>query len=182
MALEIVTYPDPVLRRPAVAIEQLDDQVRRLADGMVEALVLARGYGLAAPQVGVSLQLIIVDVDDELRVLVNPEILEAGPERVLGPEGCLSIPGVEAEVERALQVSVRALDLYSGQEVQIEAEELLARVLQHEIDHLNGVLFIDHLGEARRQLLLKEYRRKLKEQEEERSSDHLNRERVAVGL
>ncbi len=182
MALEIVKYPDPVLRRPALAVEQLDDRIRRLADGMVEALVLARGYGLAAPQVGVSLRLIIVDIDDELRLLVNPELLEAGRERVLGTEGCLSIPGVEAEVERALRVSVRALDLYSGKEVQIEAEELLARVLQHELDHLNGVLFIDHLGEARRQLLLKEYRRKLREEEKERSSNHLQRERVAVGL
>ena len=182
MALEIVKYPDPVLRRPALAVEQLHDQIRRLADGMVEALVLARGYGLAAPQVGVSLRLIIVDIDDELRLLVNPELLEASRERVLGTEGCLSIPGVEAEVERALRVSVRALDLYTGKEVQIEAEELLARVLQHELDHLNGVLFIDHLGEARRQLLLKEYRRKLREEEKERSSNHLRREQVAVGL
>lgn len=185
MALEIVKYPNPVLRRPSGCIGQIDARVRRLADGMVEALVLARGYGLAAPQVGVSLRLIIVDVDEELHILINPEIVEAGEERVLGAEGCLSIPGVEAEVKRALRVTVRALDL-SGHEVRVEAEELLARVLQHEIDHLNGVLFIDYLGDAKRQLLLKEYQRKLEEDEEDEEDEEakrpLRRERVPAAL
>jgi peptide deformylase len=181
MALEIVKYPNRVLRRRAVPVKEIDERIRQLADDMVEALVFARGYGLAAPQVGASARLIIVDVDDELHILVNPEIVETSEEQFVGPEGCLSIPGVEAEVERALHVTVRALDL-SGQEVQIEAEELLARVLQHEIDHLNGVLFIDYLSHAKRQSLLKEYQRKLKEEKEEEPAKPRPRERVPAVL
>ena len=179
MALEIVKYPNRVLRRRAVPVREIDERIRQLADNMVEALVFARGYGLAAPQVATCVRLIIVDVDNDLHILVNPEIVEASEERFLGPEGCLSIPGVEADVERALRVTVRALDL-SGHEVRIEGEELLARVLQHEIDHLNGVLFIDYLSHAKRQSLLKEYQRKLKEEKEEKEEPIKPRPRERV--
>jgi len=156
--LEIRVYPDPVLRKRAEPIPKITDEIRALADQMVETLVKRVGYGLAAPQVGVLKRLIVVDVEDELYMVANPEIVEAGEERVLGVEGCLSIPGVEAEVERAYRVRVRGLTM-DGEEVEIEAEGLLARVFQHEIDHLDGVLFIDHLGRAKRLQLLKEYER-----------------------
>ncbi len=158
MALEIRLYPDPVLRKRAEPIPEITDEIRALADEMVETLVKRVGYGLAAPQVGVLKRLIVVDVEDDFYVLANPEIVAASEERVLGVEGCLSIPGVEAEVERARSVRVRGLSL-SGEEVEVEARDLLARVFQHEIDHLNGVLFIDHLGRAKRLQLLKEYER-----------------------
>ena len=161
MALTIRLYPDPALRRQAEPIEQITDEIRALADQMVETLVKRVGYGLAAPQVGVSKRLIVVDVEDDLYVLANPEIIEASDERVVGAEGCLSFPGVEAEVERARRVRLRGLTM-DGEEITIEAEELLARVFQHEIDHLSGVLFIDYLGRAKRVQLFKEYERKRK--------------------
>jgi peptide deformylase len=158
MALTIRLYPDPALRRRAEPITEITDEIRTLADRMVETLVKRVGYGLAAPQVGVAKRLIIVDVEDELYVLANPEIIEAGDERVVGVEGCLSFPGVEAEVERARRVRVRGLTM-EGEEITIDAEDLLARVFQHEVDHLEGVLFIDYLGRAKRVQLLKEYER-----------------------
>ena len=170
MALEIRLYPDPVLREKAEPIEEITDEIRALADELVETLTLRVGYGLAAPQVGILKRLIVVDVDDELYVLANPEIVELGEERVLGVEGCLSIPGIEAEVERARRVVVRGLTM-DGELVTVEAEDLLARVFQHEIDHLNGVLFIDHLGRAKRLQLLKEYERAQRERETERERE-----------
>ncbi len=173
MSLEIRLYPDPVLRSRSEPIEVIDDEIRALADEMVETLIKRVGYGLAAPQVGVTRRLIIVDVDEELYVVANPEIVTMSEERVLGIEGCLSIPGIEAEVERAKWVRVSGLSL-DEKRISIDAEGLLARVFQHEIDHLNGILFIDHLGRAKRQLLLKEYE-KLKEKPKARV-----REKVAL--
>lgn len=163
MELEIRLYPDPILRRRAAPIETIDSKIRALADSMVETLIKRVGYGLAAPQVGVLLRLIVADVEDELYVLINPEIVEASEERVLGVEGCLSLPGIEAEVERAKTVRVEGLTP-EGERVSIQAEDLLARVFQHEIDHLDGILFIDYLGRAKRQRLLREYEKKLKEE------------------
>lgn len=173
MSLEIRLYPDPVLRSRSEPIEVIDDEMRALADDMVETLIKRVGYGLAAPQVGVTQRLIVVDVEEELYVVANPEIVEMSEERVLGIEGCLSIPGIEAEVERAKWVRVSGLSL-NEKKLPIDAEGLLARVFQHEIDHLNGILFIDHLGRAKRQLLLKEYG-KLKEKPKARV-----REKVAL--
>ena len=172
MALEIRKYPDPILRRKAREIEKIDSATRELAHQMVETLIAKRGYGLAAPQVGVLKRLIIVDVDSEsshdFHILINPRILEVSEERVLGVEGCLSIPGVEAEVERALSVKVSAINIDS-EPVELEKSELVARVLQHEIDHLDGVLFIDYLSDAKRLMLLKEYERKKREKRKEKA-------------
>lgn len=168
MALKIRKYPDPSLRRRAKEIWKIDDATRELAHQMVETLIAKRGLGLAAPQVGVLKRLIIVDVEEDFHVLINPHISEMSGERVLGIEGCLSIPGVEAEVERALSVKVRALNL-DGEPVELERSDLVARVLQHEIDHLDGVLFIDYLSDARRLMLLKEYERKKREKRTERA-------------
>lgn len=167
MALKIRKYPDPILRRRAREIEKIDDETRECAHQMVETLIARRGYGLAAPQVGVLKRLIIVDVEDDFHILINPSILEESEERLLGIEGCLSIPGVEAEVERTLSVKVSAINI-DGEPVELERSELVARVLQHEIDHLDGVLFIDYLSDTKRLMLLKEYGRKKKEKHKER--------------
>ncbi|MDW8141747.1 MAG: peptide deformylase [Candidatus Bipolaricaulota bacterium] len=158
MALKIRVYPDAVLRRRAQPVAQITDELRKFADALVETMVLAKGYGLAAPQVGVLQRIIAIDVEQDFYVLINPEILWASDERLIGIEGCLSIPGIEAEVERPRQIRVRALNL-DGQEILLEKDDLVARVLQHEIDHLDGILFIDHLSQAKRLTLLKEYER-----------------------
>ncbi|MBI1741937.1 peptide deformylase [Candidatus Acetothermia bacterium] len=162
MALKIRKYPDPILRRRAQEIKSIDAEIKKLADELVEAMVLAKGYGLAAPQVGVLKRMITTDVNDNLYVLINPEIVERGDENVEGLEGCLSIPRAEAEIIRPARVKVRALTP-EGKEIALDDNGLLARVLQHEIDHLNGVLFIDYLNEAKRLSLLKEYERSQRE-------------------
>ena len=156
MNLSIRNYPDPVLRRPAAAVDAVDDPVRELGDAMVAALVKRVGAGLAAPQVGVSKRVIVVDVEDDFHVLANPVIVATSDETEIAEEGCLSIPGVEAEVERPYRAVVDGLTM-DGEPTRIEAEGLLARVFQHEVDHLNGVLFIDHLSRVKRRQLLKEY-------------------------
>jgi peptide deformylase len=142
MALfRIVTLGDPVLREKAKPVEKVNAAVRRLLDDMAETMYDARGIGLAAPQVGVAKRVIVVDAGQGLYQLINPEIIEAqGTET--DREGCLSIPGVWGEVSRAVQVTVRALNR-EGETVEVEAEGLFARALQHEIDHLDGILFID---------------------------------------
>jgi peptide deformylase len=158
MALEIRKYPDPVLRRRAHEIAHIDAEVRQFADKMVETMVIAKGYGLAAPQVGSLKRIITLDVEDKIYVLINPEIIEASKEKIEMLEGCLSIPGAEAEVTRPMRIRVRARTI-EDKEVILDDAQMLARVLQHEIDHLNGVLFTDYLSEARRLSLLKEFER-----------------------
>jgi len=148
---DIVTLPDPVLRRKARAVTRFDVELQRLVDDMIETLREAPGVGLAAPQVGVSDRLIVVEYpeDDEqedapkkLFVVVNPEIKETSEETEIAIEGCLSIPGLQGEVERSLAVTVKGLTR-RGQPVKIKAKGWLARIFQHEIDHLNGVVFTD---------------------------------------
>ncbi len=148
---EIVTLPDPVLRRKAHTVTRFDAELQTLIDDMIETLRDAPGVGLAAPQVGVSDRLIVVEYpeDDEqedapkkLSVVVNPEIKEISAETEMGIEGCLSIPGLQGEVERSLAVMVKG-QTRRGQPVKIKAKGWLARIFQHEIDHLNGVVFTD---------------------------------------
>jgi len=162
--MKIILYGDPALRRKAQPVERITNDIKQLANGMVRALTLQKGYGLAAPQVAVSQRLVVVDVADHFAIVVNPKIVDASEEKVLGIEGCLSLPGAHAEVWRHQQVCVRGLTL-EGAPFEVKADELLARVYQHEIDHLDGVLFIDYLGEAKRLQTLKEYERGLREQE-----------------
>ncbi|MBC7319968.1 peptide deformylase [bacterium] len=138
--LAIRVYGDPVLRQKAVPIEKIDRRVKRLAKYMEEAMDRANGIGLAGPQVGVSERIIIVKVKS-LVVVINPIIVYMEGEE-LGEEGCLSIPNVVGDVSRATKVVVRGLDL-NGREIEIEANNLSARAFQHEIDHLDGILFID---------------------------------------
>jgi peptide deformylase len=141
--LSILTYPDSVLLGKSAPVEKVDMQVAKLVQGMSKLMVSAQGIGLAAPQVGVPRRIIIFDVGDGLISLVNPVIIERHG-RIRMEEGCLSCPGVAVHVNRSERILVRGLNL-DGKEVTIEAEGLKARVLQHEIDHLDGVLILDKL-------------------------------------
>lgn len=165
MALrEIELLGSEVLRTPAGEVEEFDEDLRALVDDMWETMYAAEGAGLAAPQVGVSLRVLVLDVPDGEEgergrmALVNPRIVESSQRTERAPEGCLSIPGVSEVVQRAERVVVEGMDP-SGEPVRQEAEGLLARVLQHEIDHLEGVLFIDRLTPLKRRLLLRKYRK-----------------------
>ena len=162
MALrEIRLYPDPVLREPCTEVTRFDAELRQLAEDMVETMHAAPGVGLAAPQVGISQRLAVVDTsvgEDEsaLRVLVNPRIVEERGKQ-FDFEGCLSIPGLSEKVHRPIRVRVFAQDL-EGRELELEAEDFEARAICHELDHLDGVLFIDRVRGLRRDRM----RRKLK--------------------
>lgn len=139
----IVLLGDPVLRQKAKKVSRLDESIQQLIDDMVDTVRAASGLGLAAPQVGVPLRVAVVDVEDHLLVLCNPEILEMDGEYE-PEEGCLSIPGYVANVKRAIKVTVRAKNR-RGKQIKIKADGLLAHAIQHELDHLDGILFIDRL-------------------------------------
>lgn len=161
--LHICTYPEEILRQRAEPITEIDEEVVKLVDHMVETMYSAPGIGLAATQVGVAKQLLVADIaprrpESELIVLINPEIVAAEGEVII-EEGCLSVPEYQAEVKRHEKITVRGLNL-KGEEVEIEAEGLLAVVLQHEIDHLNGMLFIDRLSKLKRDLYKRKVRKK----------------------
>lgn len=161
---EIVKYPDPVLSTPAQPVTAFDEDLKTLVEEMLESMYAAHGIGLAAPQIGLSKRLTVIDVNfkkdpaDQI-VLVNPEIIEREGKQ-LEEEGCLSLPEIREKVNRAAKVKVRAQNL-KGEWFEIEGEELLARAFQHEIDHLDGVLFVDHLSPLKRNMIL---RRLAKEQ------------------
>ncbi|MDN3565936.1 peptide deformylase [Paeniroseomonas aquatica] len=164
--LPILLVPDPRLRAKARAVAPADgDAVRALAPRMLDAMYKAPGIGLAAPQVGTLLRLVVVDLqkDDtpDPMVLVNPEIVAASKELAAREEGCLSLPGQFAEVTRPARVKLRYLDL-GGARREIEAEGLLATCLQHEVDHLDGVLFVDHISALKRNMLLRKLAKELK--------------------
>jgi peptide deformylase len=140
----IVKDPDPVLREIAKPVKEVTPRIRKLLADMAETMYDANGVGLAAPQIGISKRVIVVDPQDGetgLIGMVNPEIVEAEGEQ-LGPEGCLSIPGLNGDVKRHMRIRVKGLD-ENGEERIIDAEGFLARIFQHEIDHLNGILFTD---------------------------------------
>ena len=140
----IKRFGDPVLREGAKPVDRFDDALRKLADDMLETMYDAPGVGLAGPQVGVSLRLIVFDDGTGPRRLANPEVHDMEDEQE-GEEGCLSIPGLYFPVKRAMRVRVTAVEL-DGTPVAFDAEEFLARILQHETDHVNGILFIDRLS------------------------------------
>ena len=159
--LKIHTLGADVLRRRAEAVPQPGPELDRLVADMFETMYEAHGIGLAAPQVGLSQRLIVVDVKEEgaePMALLNPVVAEAGAATEKYEEGCLSIPGVAATVERPATCVVQALDP-RGRPVRIDAAGLLARCLQHEIDHLDGILFIDRLSPIKRNMILKKYRK-----------------------
>ena len=160
MAIHTVRkYPDPVLRKVAERVPDTSNEICRLCEDMVETMHASRGIGLAANQIGISLRIITLEVGPEKEtlplVLINPEIVKAASEEI-AEEGCLSLPGYYETVRRARQVVVKAVTL-EGKEFRMECEGLLARAFQHEIDHLNGILLVDHLSPVKRQLFRKEY-------------------------
>jgi peptide deformylase len=161
--LDIRTYPDPVLVQKAQPVENIDESIRRVLDDMAETMYAASGVGLAAPQVGVSLRMIVVDASprvegEKLIKLVNP-VVTFGEGSAVCEEGCLSVPGVSENVTRFAKVIVEGYN-EQGKPVKIETETFLTTVLQHEIDHLNGVLFIDHLGRLKRDLIKRKLKKK----------------------
>ena len=137
--------PDPVLRQKAKRVRNIDSSIEKLIDDMLETMHAASGMGLAAPQVGVPLQLAIIETpeEEELIVLINPQIVKKSGERLVD-EGCLSIPGYRGDIKRSVSVTVKGRNR-RGKEIRLKATELLAQALEHEIDHLNGVLYIDYL-------------------------------------
>jgi peptide deformylase len=166
---DIVLLGDEVLRKPGEEIADFDDELRDLVDDMWETMYHAEGIGLAAPQIGVSLRLCVVDVttDDDpdagRLALVNPVVSDTGTKTDKAPEGCLSIPGMEEVVTRPARVTVTGFTP-DGEAIEVLAEGLMARALQHEIDHLDGMLFIDRVSPLKRKMLLKKWK---KSQEEE---------------
>lgn len=167
MVRTILHYPDKRLRERGKKVEAVTDEVRKLIDDMAETMYAAPGVGLAATQIGVSLQLFIIDIADseepsDLKVFINPEILETTGE-LTWQEGCLSFPGVTEEIDRAAHVRVRAQDR-DGKWFELEAEGLLAVAVQHEFDHLQGMLMIDHMGPLKKRLT---HRKMVKRAEEQ---------------
>jgi peptide deformylase len=157
--LPIITAPDPRLKLKAKPVAAVDDEVRRLLDDMLETMYVAPGIGLAAPQVGVTRRVLVVDVAREgegaspLKI-ANPEILWRSEELATFSEGCLSLPEHYADVSRAARIKLRYLD-YQNEIREIEAEGLLATCIQHEMDHLEGVLFVDHISPLKRNIILR---------------------------
>ncbi len=152
---------DPVLREPAQPVPEVNDELRRLVSDMFETMYAAEGVGLAAPQVGLGIRVIVVDPHDEVTkpfALFNAEVVSTGSETEKSEEGCLSIPGIRDIVERPATCLVEAVDI-DGKPVRMEAEGMLARILQHEVDHLNGVLFLDRLSPIKRRMAMARWRK-----------------------
>ncbi|MBI5141003.1 MAG: peptide deformylase [Nitrospirae bacterium] len=170
--LRIRKYPEDILRRQALPVENVRDaELQRLIDDMIETMHDAPGIGLAAPQVGVSRRICVIDVSGSeqpesagpVHVLINPEILDAS-EQIVAEEGCLSIPGYHCDVKRYGRVIARYTDR-DGNHQEIVATDLLCRAIQHELDHLNGVLFVDRIGSFRKELFKRRYKKSLSQAE-----------------
>lgn len=159
----LIILPDPLLRQVSRPVERVDEPLRKFAADMLDTMYEAPGIGLAAIQVGEPIRLLVIDLSKEgepraPHVFINPEIVASSDERSTYEEGCLSIPDYYAEVERPATVTVTYTDL-EGVRQEIEAEGLMATCLQHEIDHLNGVLFIDHISKLKRDMVVKKFRK-----------------------
>jgi peptide deformylase len=168
---EIITAPDPRLKEVSKPVERVDDDLRRLMDDMLETMYAAPGIGLAAIQIGVPKQVIVMDLaregdKPEPRYFVNPEIVWTSDELAVYEEGCLSVPEFYEDVERPARCRVRFLD-YQGEIRELECDGMLATCIQHEMDHLKGVLFIDHLSKLKRSMMLKKLAKAKKLQEKE---------------
>ncbi len=167
MILPLVILPDPILRELSKPVERVDEQLLRLADDMLETMYDAPGIGLAAIQIGQPLRMLVIDLakEDESKapqVFINPEIVKHGDGISVYEEGCLSIPEYYAEVERPDTVTVKYLDR-AGKEQLLDADGLMATCLQHEIDHLNGILFIDHISKLKRDMVVRRFRKMARE-------------------
>jgi peptide deformylase len=165
MIRPIVKYPDPVLSKPTELVTDFGEETRKLVEDMFESMYAAQGIGLAAPQVGVPLRLTVVDLSNQKEedgkiVLINPEVIVREGKQI-EEEGCLSLPDIREKVSRAMKVTVRAQDL-DAEWFEVDGEELLARAFQHEIDHLDGVLFIERISRLKRDLALRKIRKLIK--------------------
>ena len=154
--LGITKYGSEVLRKVAEPVEEINDEIRQIVNDMLDTLYASDGVGIAAPQIGISKRIIVVDTDPSNAsskpiVLINPEIVEKDG-AIAAEEGCLSVPEVRGDVKRYERVVIEGIDL-DGKRIKVEGTDLLARVFQHEIDHINGTLFIDHLSKLKQQLL-----------------------------
>jgi len=142
--LKIRTLPDPVLRQKARKVNRIDGSIQKLIDDMIDTMHTNAGVGLAAPQIGVSLCIAVIEIpEEEVITLINPEIIKRQGKRML-QEACLSVPGYQGEIERAVTVKVKAQNR-QGKEFRLKGEELLAQALEHEIDHLDGIVYVDHI-------------------------------------
>ena len=164
---KIVIEPDPILRKKSEMLEKVDDELRALLDDMLETMYDAPGIGLAAVQIGILKRLIVLDIskDKEKKnplFLINPEIISLSKKTSVYEEGCLSLPGHFAEIERPAECQVKYID-YFGKEKEIKATGLLSTCIQHELDHLNGVLFIDYLSKLKRDMIVKKLVKQKKE-------------------
>jgi peptide deformylase len=165
---EVVKWPDPVLAKPGETVTVFDAKLKKLTEEMFESMYAAQGIGLAAPQIAISQRITVIDVSfkknpEEKIVLINPEIVERVGKQV-EEEGCLSLPEIREKVSRAEWVKVKAQDV-KGEWFEIEGTELLARAMQHEIDHLDGVLFIDRLSRLKRDLVIRKIKKLIKNNE-----------------
>ena len=156
---KIVIEPDPILRKKSEPLEKVDDEIREILDDMLETMYAAPGIGLAAVQVGILKRIIVIDIskDKEKKsplFLINPEIISKSKKTSVYEEGCLSLPGHFAEIERPAECQIKFVD-YNGKEKQLIANGLLATCIQHEVDHLNGVLFIDYLSKLKKDMIIK---------------------------
>lgn len=160
--MNIVILGNEVLRRQADPVGSIDAATVKLARDMLETMLGAKGIGLAAPQVGVSRRLFVVQVAEDIpRVFINPEIVEESPDKMKYEEGCLSLPGIYADVNRPDAIRVKAWN-EKGKPFTLDADGLLGRVIQHELDHLNGIMFIDHLSELKKKRILKVWEEKFR--------------------
>jgi peptide deformylase len=174
--LTILEFPDPRLRTKAAPVSKVDDALRQLIDDLIETMYAANGVGLAATQVNVHQRLVVIDISEErnaARVFINPEIISREGVEVT-EEGCLSVPGMYEEVERAERITVRALDRH-GDAFTLQADGLLAVCIQHELDHLDGKLFVDYLSDLKRTRI----RKKLEKDQKERSAKQTTRKHSA---
>ena len=155
---KIVIEPDPILRKESAPIEKVDNDLRKLLDDMLETMYAAPGIGLAAVQIGILKRLIVIDISKDKKknplFLINPEIVSKSKNTSMYEEGCLSLPGHFAEIERPSECQINFLD-YNGKKKEITANGLLSTCIQHEVDHLNGILFIDYLSKLKKDMIIK---------------------------
>ena len=164
---KILTLPDPILRKTSEPVEKIDKKIKNLMDDMLETMYAAPGIGLAAVQIGILKRLVVIDISKEEEkkkpiFLINPQIIHQSKNTSVYEEGCLSLPGQFAEIERPAECTIKYID-YNGKEKELKSDGLLATCIQHEVDHLNGVLFIDHLSKLKKDLILKKTKKQKKE-------------------
>ena len=167
MLRKILTEPDPILRKKCEPLEKVDTETKKLMDDMLETMYAAPGIGLAAVQVGILKRLVVIDIAKEEEnkkpiFLINPQIINQSKNTSVYEEGCLSLPGQFAEIERPAECTIKYID-YNGKEKELKSDGLLATCIQHEVDHLNGILFIDYLSKLKKDMIIKKLVKQKKE-------------------